>query len=174
MPSDHGHGLLAQCMAAGSVVVVPMWGVQFVAFDDTRAIGTQLGACSAAVVLSERGAILAHIPPLPAAQSPDPHAGDNNVRSMMGRVQGLYLHCRRHGYFPSASAHVVSAWYRDEIALPSQQAIIQHALGALGLPPANHTYNVAADRGTPGQGSVVAIAAAPGPPTLYVEDRPVG
>lgn len=98
-------GLLAAWEDARQVLVVPIGEVLFVNHQETPAIGTRgLGSCSVAMIVSEYGAILAHISPLPlrpsAAALADPHAGDNNVRGMMDRVHEVFT---RHREFFSRS-----------------------------------------------------------------------
>lgn len=168
-----GPGILAQWQASGSVTVVPMGDVQFVSFQQIPAIGTSdLGSCSVVVIASAYGAILAHIPPLPLQQSPDPFAGDNNVRYMMDRVAGLYQHYRN--YFPSADTSVICAWFRGAVALPHQMEIMSSSLRQMGLNPRITTYHVPGNRSLPGQGTVIVISGAnQGRPQIYVEDSPI-
>ncbi|KAG7288121.1 hypothetical protein NEMBOFW57_007644 [Staphylotrichum longicolle] len=65
-------GLLKQYANNGQLLDVPMGEALFVDFRQMAAIGThRLGSCSVAMVVSEHGAILAHIPPLPSPMSDD-------------------------------------------------------------------------------------------------------
>lgn len=74
-----------------NVVVVPMNAVRVVSLHEMFAIGKEgLGACSAIVIASSRGAILAHIPPRPTTSVSDPYAGDSNVRRLMARNCARY------------------------------------------------------------------------------------
>lgn len=177
-------GILTTWEDAGSVVVVPMGGVQFIAFSETSAIGTRgLGSCSVALIVSQHGAILAHIPPLPlklssppaSAQSEsasDPYVGDENVRKMMGQVKDLYNHYRSYEYFPSSSTHVVCALYQGAVALPDHLAIMQEAFRQMALDPVTHTYDVPGNRAIPGQGTVIATSFLDGRlPSVWVEDK---
>jgi hypothetical protein len=168
-------GLLAQWERAGQVVVVPMGGVQFVAFQQTPAIGTRdLGSCSVVVIASKYGAILAHIPPLPAQPSADPYAGDNNVRSMMRQVKSLHAHYKSLNYFPDAGTSIICARFRGAVALPDQLQIMQQSLHELGYAPSVRTYDVPGNRTLPGQGTVIVISnASNGNPVIYVEDRAI-
>ncbi|KAL1850488.1 hypothetical protein Daus18300_012902 [Diaporthe australafricana] len=175
-------GILATWEDTGSVLVVPMGEVRFIAFSNTLAIGTRgLGSCSVALVVSQHGAILAHIPPLPlepssppaSAQSKaesDPYAGDKNVRKMMGYVKDLYNYNR--SFFPTSNTHVVCALYQGEVALPDQMAIMRDVFREMGLDPVRHTYDVPGNRAIPGQGTVIATSFLDGQfPSVWVEDK---
>ncbi|KAJ5951909.1 uncharacterized protein N7479_010322 [Penicillium vulpinum] len=168
-----GSGILAQWQASRAVLVVPIGDVQFLSFQQLAAIGTgDLRSCSVVLIVSAHGAILAHIPPQPLQPSPDPFAGDNNTRSMMGRVAALYQ--QNSGYFPSADTVVVCAWFNGAVALPDQMEIMTSSLRQLGLNPVIRTYHVPGNRNIPGQGTVIAIKGANQPrPQIYVEDRPI-
>lgn len=168
-------GLLAAWEDAHQVLVVPIGQVLFVNYQETPAIGTRgLGSCSVAMIVSEYGAILAHISPLPlqplAVAPADPHAGDNNARMMMDRVYEVYTHYRE--FFPVSNTHVVCAWYQGDVALPDQLAIMQDRFRQMGLEPAIHKYVVPGNRAIPGQGTVIVISSGPGElPGVYVEDE---
>lgn len=168
-----GSGILAQWQASRAVLVVPMGDVQFLSFQQMAAIGTRdLGSCSVVIITSAHGAILAHIPPQPLQPSPDPFAGDNNARYMMGRVAALYQQNRAH--FPSAGTAVVCAWFQGAVALPDQLEIMTSSLRRLGLNPVIRTYHVPGNRSLPGQGTVIAIKAANQTRAqIYVEDHPI-
>lgn len=108
-------GFYDQLKNQNRVEEVRMGAVKFVSFQQKPAIGTAgLGACSAVVIASTYGAILAHIPPLPSA-TPDPRAGDTNARSMKMQVKSFYDNNRN--FFPSATTRVMClVWGRGGIA----------------------------------------------------------
>ena len=152
-----------------------MGEVLFLDFHQKSAIGTGgLGACSVAMVVSEHGAILAHIPPLPSSISDaeitaDPDAGNNNVHTTMRQVREMH-ECYQ-AWFPTVTTYVVCAWYQGEVALPDQLDIMQGHFRDMGLEPAMHNYVVPGDRANLGQGTVIIISSAPGThPFVYVED----
>lgn len=174
MPSTV-RGLLDQYADAGWLLDVPMGEALFVDFRQMPAIGTRsLGSCSVAMVVSEHGAILAHIPPLPSFMSSeelvgDPDAGNNNVHAMMRRVREIYRYYQP--WFPTAATHVVCAWHHGAVALPDQLAIVQGHFREIGSEPAIHRYVVPGHRDKLGNGTVIAISSTPGTyPAVYVED----
>ncbi|RAK88468.1 hypothetical protein BO79DRAFT_217788 [Aspergillus costaricaensis CBS 115574] len=139
-----------------NVVVVPMNAVRVVSLHEMFAIGTEgLGACSAIVIASSRGAILAHIPPRPTASASDPYAGDNNVRRLMTEVTALYMRYRDEYFSSHTDTLIVCALYQGAIALPDQVQIMHSALSRLG--PSVCTYDVPGNYTNPGQGTVLAI-----------------
>ena len=168
-------GLLERWETAHQVAVVPMGAVQFVSFQQTRAIGTRnLNSCSVVVIVSTHGAILAHIPPRPPNPSMNPYAGDENVRSMMGQVKTLYGHYKASGYFPQAETIVIRAGFQLEVALLDQMAIMQQSLQELGYTPSVHTYDVPVNRDVPGQGTVIVGSNGnEGRPVVYLQENPV-
>ena len=160
-------GYLDRLRNAGSVQEVPMGGVQFVAFQQKQAIGTSgLGSCSAVIIASRFGAILAHIPPLPSATQA-PGAGDNNARYMMSQVQAHYNANRN--YFPSSETRVICAMYMGQVALPSQVEIMKSYLQVMGLVPTVKYYSVPVNPNIPGQGTVV-VTTGPNGPLMYHDD----
>ncbi|GKZ27221.1 hypothetical protein AbraIFM66951_004588 [Aspergillus brasiliensis] len=138
------------------VVVVPMNAVRVVSLDEMFAVGTKgLGACSAIIIASLHGAIVAHIPPRPTPSMSDPSAGDNNIRRLMAEVTTLYM-CHRDEYFSSPTDTVIVwALYQGAIALPDQVQIMHSALERLG--PSVETYEVPGNGSNAGQGTVLAI-----------------
>lgn len=157
-------GFLDRLRAENKVEEVRMGAVKFVSFQQKDAIGTAgLGSCSAVVLASTLGAILAHIPPLPF-QSPDPHAGDVNAQRMMSQVQILYNNNRN--YFPLATTRVICAVYMGQVALPSQVQIMKNSLQAIGLTPILKQYSVPGNPNVPGQGTVVVTSG----PVVYHDD----
>jgi hypothetical protein len=169
------YGLLAQLEAAHEAVLVPMGGVQFASFQQTRAIGTRgLGSCSVVGVVSKYGAILAHIPPLHEQPSDNPYAGDDNVLTMMRQVRGMYDYYKQHNFFPDTNTYVICAFFQGQIALPDQMEIMELALQELGPSPTILTYNVPVDRNRTGHGTVVILSDQEElQPVVYVEDQPI-
>ncbi|OAA63289.1 hypothetical protein SPI_03452 [Niveomyces insectorum RCEF 264] len=173
--STPSESLITAYYRAGRLVEVLMDGIDFVDFQVLSAIGTRnLNSCSVVVITSEKGAILAHIPPRPCyASATDPFAGDNYAREMMSRVQELYERGVTHGYFAAApsSGHVVCAILESKTALPDQVAIIQNALHDIGLDSATHTYKVPVVRNVVGYGTVMVVSdGQPGRmPSVYVD-----
>lgn len=170
-------GCLESAKAAGIVYEVAMDEAKFLAFgqDGLTAIGTaNLNGCSAVMIVSVYGTILAHIPPRPNGHSRDVHAGDNHARTKMREVAALYnAHSE---YFPTGgNSWVVCAVFQGEVALPDQQRIFQDGLTSLGLSHSPITY-VAGRRDrnnlNPGQGTVFIDGGGP-VPVIYVEDTVV-
>lgn len=160
-------GYLDRLRHTRGVQEVPMGGVQFAAFQQMQAIGTSgLGSCSAVIIASRYGAILAHIPPLPSATQA-PGAGDTNARFMMSQVQAHYNANRN--YFPSSETRVICATYMGQVALSSQVEIMKGSLQALGLVPVVKYYTVPVNPNIPGQGTVVVTSGANGP-LMYHDD----
>ncbi|GKZ76113.1 hypothetical protein AnigIFM56816_005088 [Aspergillus niger] len=162
-----------------SVVVVPMNVVRVVSLHEMFAIGTEgLGACSAIVIASSHGAIVAHIPPRPTASASDPYAGDNNVRRLMAEVTTLYMRYRDEYFASHTDTVIVCALYQGAIALPDQVQIMHSALRRLG--PSVWTYDVPGNYTNPGQGTVLAIGSRglaslgllnDGRARIYIEDQ---
>jgi hypothetical protein len=92
-------GLLTQSIAQGTAYEVEMNEIKFLPFGENglTSIGTaNLNGCSAVMVLSNFGAILAHIAPLPDDHGGNPEAGDEHAQSKMDhlvRQLALALRC---------------------------------------------------------------------------------
>lgn len=157
---------------AGAVQTVPMGGIQFLDFRQKPALATDgLGSCSAVVIASPQGVILAHIAPLPTSTQ-NPFAGDANVQSTMNRVVALYREKR--AYFPSANTVVICAEFRGSIALPDQLAIIMRSLIEVQLRPRAISYSVPTNPATRDNGVVMIIKKPEYPqPKIFVQDRVV-
>ena len=152
--------------------LVPMGGIMFVSFQNTRAIATEhLGSCSVVVIASPHAAILAHIPPLPGQATTDPYAGDRQAQSFMNQVAILYQ--QNSAFFPSAQGVVVCAVYNGSVALPSQRDIMSSSLQRMGITTIVRTYTVPAYGNFAGRGTVIAFGpSSTNPqPLIYVEDR---
>ncbi|KAG9228139.1 hypothetical protein BJ875DRAFT_342699, partial [Amylocarpus encephaloides] len=157
---------------------VAMNEVKFMRFGENgmTSIGTaNLNGCSAVMVLSNYGAILRHIAPLPDNHADNPSAGDEHAQTKMDLLRSLYtLHQQ---CFPTGSnGWVVCAMFEGEVGLPDQQRIFGNTLTGLGLSCSLQTYKVSATRDRrytwPGQGTVF-IQGAGNNPIVYVEDVPV-
>lgn len=147
--------------------------VLFVPFQGPiRAVGTQnLNGCTAVAIISNYGAILAHIPPLPYVTT-NPHVGMQNLQARVAEMMAAY---QQHvDYFPAAaSSLVVGAFFGGQAALPHHLEHIRVSLTQRGLIPRLRLYQVTAGgHPTPAQGTVF-IDARWGPPVVYVENQPV-
>jgi hypothetical protein len=153
---------------------VAMNQVIFAPFQNPRrAIGTQnLNGCTAVAVISQYGAILAHIPPAPYPTH-DPHLGIQNLERLMNQLVSLY-HTHAYAFPAGGTSLVVGAFYGGSPALPHHLERIRSILLAQGLTPLLRMYNVTLG-GHPGpaQGTVF-IDARSGRVTVYVEDQPLG
>ncbi|KAL5344142.1 hypothetical protein BJX70DRAFT_352654 [Aspergillus crustosus] len=171
-PPRFGGGDLERLANERRAVLVPMGQVNFVAFNQLPAIGTwDLMGCSVVLVVSQFGAILAHIPPQPQATL-DPNAGDANVLRMMNQVRNL--HIQYSALFPLATTSIVCAVYGGQVALPDQLEIMRRKFSEMGYTPLIQYYHVPTNVSQPGQGTVVArILPGHTTPTVFVQDRPV-
>lgn len=165
-------GRLESALEQATGIEVAMDDVQFLYFGNRglTSIGTaNLNGCSAIMIVSIYGAIIAHIPPRPNCQSQDPEAGDRHVRTKMQEVTTLYNKVKR--YFPAGgSSCVVCATFQGEVALPDQQRIIQECLDGLGFANSHVTYKAGARRAAfSGQGTVF-VDGRGQVPMVYVED----
>ena len=167
--------LLAQSVAQCTAYEVVLNEIAFLPFGayGLTSIGTaNMNGCSAVVVLSKLGAILAHIAPLPHDHVGNPEAGDEHAQSKMDLLKSIYRSNEQ--YFPPGSAGwVVCAMFEGVVALPDQQRIFQRALSDLNLPCSLKTYTVAATRAcsgtSPGHGTVF-IQENGNNPRVYIED----
>ncbi|KAL2851370.1 hypothetical protein BJX68DRAFT_266282 [Aspergillus pseudodeflectus] len=171
-------GLLKELHDDGErVLIVPMGGVEFVAFNTKPAIGTiGLNSCSVVIIASQHGAILAHIPPRLNLTSDDLHEGDRNVRRMMGLVKAEHDRYKPLGWFPDNETVIVCAWFQGALALEDQVQIMYESLQELGCKPMFQTYEVPVDQSRRGQGTVLVTSLtrmANGKPTIYIQDRPM-
>lgn len=168
-------GLFLTALLDEEAEEVGMNEVGFIAFHTpTRCIGTRnLNSCTGVIIASQHAAILAHIAPLPPyAAENDFHAGDRHTSLMMEDLADLY---RRHeNYFLTEKpSWVVSALWNEEIALPSQKAIVEESLRQINLTPATVNYQVITrqtPRG-PGKGTIFIDGRGGSFPAIYVEDQ---
>lgn len=162
-------GLLDIYEDAANAVVVSMGQTGFVSFQQTSMIGTRnLNGCSVAMIVSQHGAILTHVPPQPWATD-DPFAGDANVGRMMDDVQRYYNHYQ--AFFPVASTHVVCAMYNGAVGLEDQMRIMTRRCNEMGLATEVHHYDVPVDLTAAGQGTVVVVSDRSPLPQVYIQDR---
>ncbi|PYI09387.1 hypothetical protein BO78DRAFT_404937 [Aspergillus sclerotiicarbonarius CBS 121057] len=139
------------------VVLVPMNSAKAVSFHQAVAIGTAgLGGCSAIVIASTRGAILAHIPPRPpSAPLWDLNAGDRRATELVTEVIHLYrTHYNEYFSRPTETV-ILCALFNGSVGLPDQLHIMRRALGPLA--PAVLTYDVPGDQNIPGKGTMFAM-----------------
>jgi len=169
-------GRFYQAQAEGVLLAVPMDSVRFLEFRKNpvrlSCLGTEsLNGCSAVIIVSVSGAILAHIPPRPNSDMSDPLAGDRNVQQKMEDIANLYLRFACH-FTSKMDNWVFSAVYENEIALQDQRVIIERNLQSMGLAYTRLVYNVLAVDETrfPGQGTVLIDGTGP-TPKVYVEDK---
>ncbi len=160
-------GLLKQSLIRREAIVVLMGEVRVVDFRQTPVIGTfGLGGCNVALIVSDLGAILAHIPPTTSRHAL-PGEGDANLRRMMEEVQREYNNHR--ALFPAAGTYVVCAWVEGVGVLMQDHVdiIINDYFRMMGL--AATTFHYPAPRAAEpydGQGTVVVLSG-----DIYVEDK---
>jgi hypothetical protein len=153
--------------------LVAMDQASFVSFQGRRrCIGTSdLNSCTVVMIVSQLGAILAHISPNPNTDLSNLSAGDQHLERLMNDVAHLYNQYSSH--FPQGrKSWVVSAVYQSEIALPGQIEIIGRTFRRLGLTYKTAYYDVLdsdAPRG-PAKGTVFIDGRGP-EPLIYVEDQ---
>lgn len=122
---------LSLAISSGQALNVPMNKAGFVSFisGQQKAIGTSdLNGCTAVMLVSEKGAILAHISPLPFPTT-DPNAAENNTREKMGEF--LDILNREKGFRLAAGAKnsgIVCGVFDGSIALPSQKDLVETIL----------------------------------------------
>nr|POE75502.1 hypothetical protein CFP56_53614 [Quercus suber] len=175
MSATHGTSLLAQ---ARNVELVGINEVKFVPFvQPTSGRPVQIGvmglsACSVVVVLSDHGAIVAHVGP----NIPNAIAADSFIRlasSKMDEVVALYRQYRL--YFAQSNATIIYAEFHGIQTSPEQTAIFRQRLRELNLPiatdcpyerPAVNRVSANSPAGT------VLVSKDPGgPPRVFLEDR---
>ncbi|PWY71115.1 hypothetical protein BO94DRAFT_628181 [Aspergillus sclerotioniger CBS 115572] len=105
-----------------------MNGIGFVSFVDTglKAIGTQdLNSCMAVIMATSKGAVLAHISPLPGPTT-DPDASINHTRNMMADFWGK---CQENLKGTELRNSVlVYAMFQGQVAMPEQRDYIHNVL----------------------------------------------
>lgn len=136
---------------APETIACAMGDVKISVFDrhgETRFVCTQdLNGCSAVVIVSAKGCIIAHIPPLPSYTS-DPYIGASNARYMMDRVRNTFLD-NRQLFLGECHSWVIVATWGGQLALPEQASILEATIDQqLGIPRRTVTYT-ALPRGAP-------------------------
>lgn len=113
-----------RALARGEAVEVLMNGIGFVSFVDEglKAIGTQnLNSCMAVIMATTKGAVLAHIPPLPGPTT-DPNASINHTRELMA---AFLRKCQDNFKGPELKNSVlVYAMFQGQVAMPEQRDFI--------------------------------------------------
>lgn len=159
----------------GEIMVVGMDEVLFNDFRSRRCLGTEdLNSCSVAMIVSEYGAILAHIAPRsPTAGISDMEAGTRFMKRKMDEVVALYHNYQK--YFPAEKVScVVTALYRGEVALPDQEHIMAEKLRDVGLDPVVRHYHVSRSTFSPPTGTVLIDARDErGMPRVYIADQEI-
>lgn len=161
-----------RAVVAGRAMPVPMGRVRCLVFTpQLSAIGTKdLGACSVVTITSPEAAILAHIPPLPAATT-DPQAGDRLVRAMMEQVLALYNGHK--SKFPAANTYIICAAFQGRVGLPDQQRIMMERVRSLNISVRCLYYPVPVNTTRLGHGTVLIDSSERRGlmPAVYVEDN---
>lgn len=112
--------------------------------DDMRFIATaKLNACTAVAIVSEYGAILAHIAPLVASPGGTSviKQGEVNHQDLLKQITDLYDAGLENGTFPPASSFVLAGNAEDNSLInPAAVKTIRECLVGLGLPIKEATY----------------------------------
>ena len=129
-----------------------------------------LNGGTAVAIVSEAGAILAHISPRAAFSDPQQATGDDHALEMMRHVRRLFEIHRRSFDNQGTYSVVIYGMYGGEVALPDQLRIISDGLMIWGITPRHAPYEVTpANQRGPAAGTVL-IDGRYGHPALYVED----
>ncbi|KAJ5608654.1 hypothetical protein N7528_009221 [Penicillium herquei] len=151
---------------------VHMNEVAFTSFSGTiRAIGTQnLNGCTGVGLFSPRGAIMAHIAPVPRAGM-DTRSGLDNLNLMMSRFLSIYQE-NAHLFPKNSTTIIVGGAVDGTVALDHHIAQIVQRLAEQGLSkPALKLYQVAfAKQRGPAAGTFL-IDSRSGAVAVYVEDK---
>lgn len=153
---------------------VGMNQVLFVPFnDEIGALGTQnLNGCTAVVIASPKGAILAHIPPIPYPTF-DSTIGMQNLDRLMDQMISLYCMHATMFSFTETAALIVAPYYEGELALEHHLHRIESILQANALPPFVNLYSVSLGGHTKPADGTVFIESWPQQVSVYVEDNTV-
>ncbi|KAI9036325.1 uncharacterized protein KD926_002089 [Aspergillus affinis] len=121
----------ATAVSTGQALNVPMNKAGFVSFinDGKKAIGTgNLNGCTAIMIVSKRGAILAHISPLPYPTT-DAQAAKNHTREQMGKLLDILRNEKDFRLAPDVkTSGIVCGVFEGTIALPDQKNLIEDIL----------------------------------------------
>lgn len=103
--------------------------VSFTGAQTQKAIGTRnLNSCTAVMLVSTKGAILAHISPLPGFTT-DRDAGEKHVREKMTELLDLYRRQKDFRLGPEMKkSGIVCGIYLGQIAVPDQKQLIEDIL----------------------------------------------
>lgn len=161
----------AQVNELPGTVNVPVNTVRFVEFNTfVKGLVTEgLNSSSAAVIVSQRAAILANIAPSLTGSD-----GDWNMRAKMRQLAGLFTEYQH--LFQQSNAWVVYAVMDDRDALPSQKEIIEDTLSRqlrLNVKKQIPYQVVPGSYRTPDLGTVV-IDARNGTPEVYIDGKREG
>lgn len=164
---------LEEASQNGGCALVEMDDIKFRRFRSggPGSLGTMnLNGGTAIAIVSEAGAILAHIMPRLAFDNPKKATGDDHVMEMMTKVQH-FLNMRRTAFIDRGTYSVVIyGMYEGEVALPDQLQIISDGLESWGITAKYVSYEVtpAYQRG-PAAGTVL-VDGRYEQAALYVED----
>ncbi|PWY83898.1 hypothetical protein BO94DRAFT_547541 [Aspergillus sclerotioniger CBS 115572] len=155
--------------------------VGFISFSDDqtkKVIGTRnLNSCTAVMLASTKGAILAHISPLPGPTN-DPDAGEKHVREKMTEFVDLYLFKKDIRLGPEMKqSGIVCGIYLGQIAVPDQQRLIESILqeNLEDKPrPKVIPYQINVGGHNQAAGGTVFIDGRHPLPKVYVEDKDQG
>nr|POF12720.1 hypothetical protein CFP56_09872 [Quercus suber] len=137
MGATDRRGLLAQALDRGMVELVRINEVKFLPFAQRApgypvSLGVRgLSACSVVIVVSEHGAIVAHIGP----DVPGATATDSFIRlasSKMDQLVTLYQQHRNYFVAPN-NAYIIYATFQDRPTSPEKTTIIRQRLRELDL-----------------------------------------
>lgn len=151
---------------------VAMNGIGSVQFSSTTpCIGTdQLGSCSVVLIVSPYAAILGHVSPRLDGNNPNDATGDDHIESFMTRVTDVYRQSQSL-FSANSSSWVICAVFQGEIALESQQKIMEDRLSGVGLTvDKRQTYPVPSPDDHLNRGSVF-VDGRGNTVEVYVEDR---
>ncbi|KAI9762088.1 MAG: hypothetical protein M1840_001470 [Geoglossum simile] len=169
---------------------------EFVEFEKggcDSVVTRELNGCSVAIIVSSRGPIVAHVPPLPTKHelmslppvavnwnlkgllnAIDPHTGDHHMEKMMEEFTSLY---EQHlDSFPAETlAIMISALYMGEVALPDQRDIMKRAFDKMGISPISAFYSVMKPGDYPQnpKKGLVFIDGGGDSPVVHVEDQAI-
>lgn len=163
-------------LSNGDVRDVPMNQIDYVSFTDggIKAIGTSdLNGAAAVILVSKKGALLAHISPLPFPTE-DPLAGKDHTMEQMRDFLQLWQNRDdfREDPWVKISA-IVCGHFQGEVALPDQRDLIKTLLleNLEGFTPRMIRYDIQ-DPATraPADGTVF-IDGSGRVPKVYVNDK---
>lgn len=179
MSTSSTKGLLSQAINARVVDLVGINEVKFIKFDrpahnKKTTLGVKgLGACSVAAVVSEHGAIVAHIGP----NILNSKEADSFVKLASNRMDVVEQLCKENkALFDGRSdAYVIYATFQNTPTSPEQTAIFRNRLQGLGLPIVKDTSYERPQQASMSderpEGTVWVVKRHDAPATVYLEDR---